>query len=231
MKMSEEMILSGQNDTKKIDNKVRKLKTLLDNCMEGLEERINLPVQELTCLLETEVRKLKVDKDNEMSELKQRFDEFENCDVVNINRRLGTARSKINEIIEKTSELGLQIKEIHRDKASNLLLHGLPCPVRWRHVYVYDRLIFNFPQDGESSDQLVKTISSMMRTKLGIGREMCLVAAHRLSCTRVEVNSCSPILVTFEHVHDRDTVLAKTSSLDKTSGIVVSNYYLRYDTG
>ena len=101
--------------------------------MEGLEERINLPVQELTCLLETEVRQLRADKDNEMSELKQRLDEFENCDVVNINRRLGTARTKINEIIEKTSELGLQIKEIHRDKASNLLLHGLPCPVScWR---------------------------------------------------------------------------------------------------
>ena len=59
---------------------------------------------------------------------------------------------------------------------------------------------------------------------------MCLVAAHRLSCTRVEVNSCPPILVTFEHVHDRDTVLAKTASLDKTSGIVVS-IYLQTHTG
>ena len=97
--------------------------------MEGLEEKINLPVQELTGLLETEVRRLKVYNDNQLSELKRRFEEFENCDVVNINRRLGTARNKINEIIEKTSELGLQIKEIHRDKSSNLLLHGLPCPV------------------------------------------------------------------------------------------------------
>ena len=105
--------------------------------MEGLEERINLPVQELTCLLETEVRGLKEDNDKQMSELKQRFDEFENCDVVNINRRLGTARSKINEIIEKTSELGLQIKEIHRDKASNLLIHGLPSPVKWRTEFTF----------------------------------------------------------------------------------------------
>ena len=228
VKMSEEMSLTGQNDTKKIDNKVRKLKTLLENCMEGLEEKINLPVQELTGLLESEVRRLKVDNDNQLSELKRRFEEFENCDVVNINRRLGTARNKINEIIEKTSELGLQIKEIHRDKSSNLLLHGLPCPVRrwrWRREM---RLMLISPQEGESPDQLVKTISSMMRTKLGIGREMCLVAALRLSCTRVEVNSCPPILVTFEHVHDRDTVLAKTSSLDKTSGIVVSIYkYIR----
>ena len=97
--------------------------------MEGLEEKINRPVQEVACLLETEVRQLKVDRDNEMSEMKRRFDELENCDIVNINRRLGTARTKINEIIEKTSELGLQIKEIHRDKSANLLLHGLPCPV------------------------------------------------------------------------------------------------------
>ena len=29
VKMSEEMNLTGQNDTKKVDNKVRKLKTLL----------------------------------------------------------------------------------------------------------------------------------------------------------------------------------------------------------
>ena len=129
VKMAEEMNLTGQTDTKKIDNKVRKLKTLLDNCMESLEEKINVPMQELTCMMETEVRGLKADNEKQLSDLKQRFDEFENCDVVNINRRLGTARSKINEIIEKTSELGLQIKEIHRDKSSNLLLHGLPSPV------------------------------------------------------------------------------------------------------
>ena len=70
-----------------------------------------------------------MDHESQLTDLKRRFDEFENCDVVNITRRLGTARNKINEIIEKTSEIDLQIKEIHRDKSSNLLLHGLPCPV------------------------------------------------------------------------------------------------------
>ena len=49
---------------------------------------------------------------------------------------------------------------------------------------------------------LVKTISDIIRTKLGIGREMTLVTAHRLTCTRVEVNSCPPVLLSFEHVQD-----------------------------
>ena len=72
---------------------------------------------------------------------------------------------------------------------------------------------------------LVKTISDIIRTKLGIGREMTLVTAHRLTCTRVEVNSCPPVLMSFEHVHDRDTVLTKTNCLDKNSGIVVRVLY------
>ena len=129
VKTLEEMNLTSQNDLRKIDSKVRKVKNLLDTCMEGLEEKINFPVGELGCKLETEIRENKAEQESQLTALKRRFDEFENCDVVTITRRLATARNKINEIIEKTSEIDLQIKEIHRDKSSNLLLHGLTCPV------------------------------------------------------------------------------------------------------
>ena len=97
LSLSEEMIVTGQTDIKKLDSKVRKVRSLLDGCMEGLEDKINFPIRELTCMLETEIRQLKVDSDSQLSELRQRFDEFENCDLVNINRRLGTAKSKIND--------------------------------------------------------------------------------------------------------------------------------------
>ena len=38
----------------------------------------------------------------------------------------------------------------------------------------------------------------------------------------MELNGCPPVLMNFEHQHDRDAVLAKSSSLDKQSGIVVN---------
>ena len=206
VKTLEEMNLTSQTDLRKIDSKVRKVKNLLDTSMEGLEEKINFPIGELSCKLETKIQENQAELESEQTALKRRFDEFENVDVVNMTRRIATARNKINDIIEKTSEIDLQIKEIHRDKSSNLLLHGLTCT------------------EGESLESLVKTISDIIRTKLGMGREMSLVSAHRLTCTRVEVNSCPPVLMSFEHVHDRDSVLAKINCLDKNSGIVVSSY-------
>ena len=77
-------------------------------------------------------------------------------------------------------------------------------------------------QDGENLEHLVKTISDIFRTKLGIGREISLVESYRLTSTRVEVNGCPPVLLSFEHQHDRDAVLAKASCLDKQAGIAVS---------
>ena len=129
VKTLEEMNVTNQNDMRKIDSKVRKVKNLLDTSMEGLEDKINFPIQEVSSKLETELRQVTVTQEDQTKELKRRLDEIENCDLVNFTRRLGTARNKINEIIEKTSEIDLQIKEIHRDKSSNLLLHSLPCPV------------------------------------------------------------------------------------------------------
>ena len=70
-------------------------------------------------------------------------------------------------------------------------------------------------------DHLIKEISDIFRTKLGIGREISLVEAKRLTKTRVEVNGCPPVLVGFEHQHDRDAVMTKLGSLDKLSGVVV----------
>ena len=97
----------------------------MSSSLESVEEKISLPIQEITNRLATDLEKLKDDTEQSMTELKDRFDGFENIDVVNITRRLSTARGKINEIIEKTTELDIQLKEISRDKTCNLLLHGL----------------------------------------------------------------------------------------------------------
>ena len=114
-----------QAEIRKVENKMKKLKILMSSSLESIEEKISLPIQEITNRLATDLEKLKDDTEQSMTELKDRFDGFENIDVVNITRRLSTARGKINEIIEKTTELDIQLKEISRDKTCNLLLHGL----------------------------------------------------------------------------------------------------------
>ena len=75
-------------------------------------------------------------------------------------------------------------------------------------------------------EDLIKEISDIFRTKLGIGREICLVQAKRMTITRVEVSGFPPVLMSFEHQHDRDAVMAKMGSLDKQSGVVVSTALL-----
>ena len=70
-------------------------------------------------------------------------------------------------------------------------------------------------------EDLIKEISDIFRTKLGLGREISLVQAKRLTSTRVEVNGFPPVLMSFEHQHDRDAVMAKMCSLDKQAGVVV----------
>ena len=70
-------------------------------------------------------------------------------------------------------------------------------------------------------EDLIKEISDIFRTKLGLGREISLVQAKRLANTRVEVNGFPPVLMSFEHQHDRDAVMAKMCTLDKQAGVVV----------
>ena len=70
-------------------------------------------------------------------------------------------------------------------------------------------------------EDLIKEISNIFRTKLGLGREISLIQAKRLTMTRVEVNGFPPVLMSFEHQHDRDAVMSKMGSLDKQSGVVV----------
>lgn len=45
----------------------------------------------------------------------------------------------------------------------------------------------------------MKVVSDLVRTKLGIGREITLVDVARLATTRTEVGGVGPVLVTFEH--------------------------------
>ena len=76
-------------------------------------------------------------------------------------------------------------------------------------------------KDDETMEDLIKEISNIFRTKLGLGREISLVQAKRLTMTRVEVNGFPPVLMSFEHQHDRDAVMSKMGSLDKQFGVVV----------
>ena len=125
MNAIDQVFAAEQAEIRKVENKMKKMKIMISSTLESLEEKISLPIQQITNKLCSDLEKFKEDSEQNMTDLKDRFDGFENIDVVNITRRLSTARGKINEIIERTTELDIQLKEISRDKTCNLLLHGL----------------------------------------------------------------------------------------------------------
>ena len=75
-------------------------------------------------------------------------------------------------------------------------------------------------KDNENVDVLIKLVSDLVRTRLGVGREMSLVDITRLGCTRVEVGGWPPVLLSFDQPYDRDVVLNKAQCLDRT-GLMV----------
>jgi len=198
------LIKEDQTEIQKLESKLKKFKILLSGSLESLEKRIVTPIHERLELLGLDIATLKDETAGTADDLKQKINGIESCDLVNITRRLSTIRGKINEIIEKTTEMDIQLKEIHRDKSGNLMLHGLSY------------------KDDETMEDLIKEISNIFRTKLGLGREISLVQAKRLTMTRVEVNGFPPVLMSFEHQHDRDAVMSKMGSLDKQSGVMIT---------
>ena len=125
MSSLEDIVTTDQLEMKKLENKLKKMKIMVSGSLESVEQRLMAQITERYSKLEVDMVNVGEDTEQNITELRQRFDGLENCDIVNITRRLSTARGKINEIIEKTSELDIQLKEISRDKTTNLLLHGL----------------------------------------------------------------------------------------------------------
>ena len=66
-------------------------------------------------------------------------------------------RGTIDNMLGKVGEISTQVGEINRNRENNLLVHGVPT------------------QENENIDTLIKLISDMVRTRLGIGREIALV--------------------------------------------------------
>ena len=78
-------------------------------------------------------------------------------------------------------------------------------------------------QEDETLEILIKMMSDIVRTRLGIGREVTLVDIYRLSSTKTEVGGLPPVVVCFEHVYDREAVLNRAHCLERT-GILVSKF-------
>lgn len=70
-------------------------------------------------------------------------------------------RTTIESMLRRVSEISTQVGEINRNRENNLLIHGLPT------------------QEEENLDSLIKLISDLVRTRLGIGREIALVDIAR----------------------------------------------------
>ena len=91
------------------------------------------------------------------------------------------------------------------------------------------QLMFVYPgQEEESLDSLVKLVSDLVRTRLGVGRELSLLEVTRLGQTRVELGGWPPVLLSFEHSYDRDAVISRAGCLDR-SGIMITEDMTRPD--
>ena len=66
----------------------------------------------------------------------------------------------------QVGEMGAEVEELTRDRGNSILVHGLPV------------------QQAECLENLVKLMSDLIRTRLGIGREMVLVSINRLKPTK-----------------------------------------------
>ena len=63
-------------------------------------------------------------------------------------------------------------------------------------------------------------MSDIVRTKLGIGREMTIDNLYRLESTIADVGGWPPVVVCFEHAYDREAVLSKALCMER-NGILV----------
>ena len=78
----------------------------------------------------------------------------------------------------KVTEISTQVGEINRNRDSNLLIHGLPTQVSEGRIlssFEYNLI----SKDNENLDTLIKLMSDLVRTRLGIGREISLVDIAR----------------------------------------------------
>ena len=71
-------------------------------------------------------------------------------------------------------------------------------------------------------------MSDLVRTRLGVGRELTLLEVTRLGVTRVELGGWPPVLLCFSHTYDRDAVLSRASCLER-SGIMMTEDMTRPD--
>ena len=76
-------------------------------------------------------------------------------------------------------------------------------------------------QEDENLEILIKMMSDIVRTRLGIGREVTLVDIYRLTCTRTEVGGLPPVVICFQHAYDREAVLNRAHCMERT-GILVN---------
>ena len=63
-------------------------------------------------------------------------------------------------------------------------------------------------------------MSNIVRTKLGIGREITVDNIYRLERTTADVGGWPPVVVCFEHAYDREAVLSKAHCMERNAILV-----------
>ena len=77
--------------------------------------------------------------------------------IIPNGREIAGFRGTIESMLGQVGEISTQVGEMNRNRENNLLVHGVPT------------------QENENIDTLIKVISDLVRTRLGIGREISLV--------------------------------------------------------
>ena len=76
---------------------------------------------------------------------------------------------------------------------------------------------------GETLDNLASKLAEIIRTYMGVRRQIVIVGAKRLPVTKGEASIKPPILVTFQNYHDREIIIRRADML-QTTGMQVRWY-------
>lgn len=136
----------------------------------------------------------------ELDEVVQNLATGEIADSV---REIASFRTKIKDIGSKVFEMDAEVEEMTRDRRNNILIHGLPV------------------QEGECMESLANIMADIVRTRLGVRREVMLVNIFRLTPTKSEVGGWPPLVVAFQHYYDKEAILNRADMLERT-GILIT---------
>jgi hypothetical protein len=150
LKTNEEAITNNrksfQDDIRKFEMRNKDTEQSIQEKLDSFREQLHQAKNDLNGQFKEEVKSLNEMTEDGMKELKGKVDTLTNGDIANSTREIAGFRHKIEGMVDTVSEMTAQVKEMTRDKDTNILVHGLPTQVATIAAYVNLKFLqfFNF---------------------------------------------------------------------------------------